>query len=92
MWVHNVPNFQEVIYMKELCKSLDNLPKIVKLIFCLPVLNIVWAIYRIGEGIASKNNLHLVLGILWVVFGPTIGWLLDLICMLLTGHIFWFKA
>ena len=78
--------------MKELCKALDNLPKIVKILLCLPVVNIVWAIYRIGEGIASKNMVHLVLGILWVIVGPTIGWLLDLICMLIFGHIFWFKA
>ena len=61
--------------MKELCKALDNLPKIVKILLCLPVLDIVWAIYRIGEAVANKNVIHLILGILWIFFGATIGWM-----------------
>ena len=32
--------------MKDVVKSFDNLPWLVKLLLCLPVLNIAWAIYR----------------------------------------------
>ena len=78
--------------MKELCKALDNLPKIVKILLCLPVLDIVWAIYRIGEAVANKNVIHLILGILWIFFGATIGWILDLISIIVANRIFWFKG
>ena len=78
--------------MKELCKALDNLPKIVKILLCLPVLDIVWAIYRIGEAVANKNVIYLILGILWIFFGATIGWILDLISIIVANRIFWFKA
>lgn len=78
--------------MKNLCRAIDGLPKIAKVLLCLPIVDIVWAIYRIGEAIANNNVLHLVLGILWIFFGATIGWILDLVSILVTGRIFWFKA
>lgn len=77
--------------MKAYCKWMNGLPRIVKLIFCLPVLDILWAIYRIIGAIAHKNVLHLVLGILWIFFGGTVGWILDLIWILLFNKIFWWK-
>lgn len=78
--------------MKNLCRAIDGLPKIAKVLLCLPIVDIVWAIYRIGEAIANNNVLHLVLGILWIFCGATIGWILDLVSILVTGRIFWFKA
>jgi len=41
--------------MNELVKSMDGLPKIVKVILALPVLDIIWAIYRLCRSI-SKNS------------------------------------
>ena len=32
--------------MNSIVKSFDSLPKIIKFIFALPVLDIIWAIYR----------------------------------------------
>lgn len=78
--------------MKGFCKALDALPKWVKVVLCLPVLDIVWAIYRIAEGVGNKNMLHVVLGILWIFVGGTVLWILDLVSILLTDRIFWFKA
>ena len=66
--------------MKSFVKAMDNLPWIVKLILCLPALDIVWAVYRIVKGLATKNILILVFGILWIVPGIAIGWLIDLLC------------
>ncbi len=77
--------------MKEFCNWLDSQSRLVKILFCLPVIDVVWAIYRIGGAIANKNWLHLVLAILWVVIGPTFGWILDLVCSIVFNHIFWFK-
>ncbi len=66
--------------MKDVVKAFDSLPWIVKLILCLPVLDIAWAIYRIVKGVATKNMLMLVAGILWIIFGCFITWLVDMIC------------
>ena len=66
--------------MKNFVKAMDNLPWIVKLILCLPALDIVWAVYRIVKGVATKNVLILVFGILWIVPGCVFGWLIDLVC------------
>lgn len=60
-------------------KLIDNLPWIAKLILCIPVLNIVWAIYRIVKGVTQNNTVSLVAGIVWIFGACTITWILDLI-------------
>ena len=57
----------------------DDLPWIVKLILCIPALNIVWAIYRIVKGVTENNIVSLVAGIVWIVGSFSITWILDLI-------------
>ena len=66
--------------MKDIVKAFDNLPWIVKLILCLPIVNIVWAIYRICKGVSTNNTLMLVVGICWIIFGSVVLWLVDLVC------------
>lgn len=66
--------------------QMDSLSWIAKFLLCLPVLNIVWAFYRIVKG-ASKNNIvMLIVGIIWIVPGLAIGWVLDMICTILFGR------
>ena len=67
--------------------AIDDLPLIVKIILCIPALDIVWGIYRIVKGYTTKNILMLVIGILWIVPGVAFGWLIDIICILLTGKL-----
>ena len=69
--------------MKDIVKAFDKLPWLVKLLLCIPVLNIAWAIYRICKGASSKNTLMLIVGILWVFFGTTVLWIADLICTII---------
>lgn len=72
--------------MKDLIKSFDNLPWIVKIILCIPVLDIVWAIYRIVKGVANNDLLLVVIGIIWIFGGCTITWLWDIITTILYKH------
>lgn len=69
--------------MKDLIKSFDELPLILKIIFALPGLDIIWAIYRIVKGLATGNSLMLIVGIIWIVAGATICWVLDLVFLIL---------
>lgn len=66
--------------MKDVVKAFDDMPWILKLVLCLPVLNIAWAIYRICKGADTKNTVMLVAGIFWIFLGATVLWLVDLIC------------
>lgn len=72
--------------MKNLVKTFDELPLIVKILLCLPVLNLAYAIYRICKGAAEKNTAILVAGIVWIFLGTTILWVVDLICTIIYKH------
>lgn len=77
--------------MKAFCNWMDDRSRLVKILFCLPILDILWGVYRLGGAIANKDILHIVLAVLWIFFGGFIGWVLDLVFIILTGRIFWFK-
>ena len=61
----------------------DDLPWIVKIIFCIPMLDVIWGVYRIVKGVTEGNVLLIVLGILWIIPGGAICWVVDLITTIL---------
>ena len=71
--------------MKDLIKAIDQLPLIVKILFCIPALDIIWAVYRIVKGIVTNNMLLIIVGILWIVPGAVFAWLIDLVTTILKG-------
>ena len=74
--------------MEEFRKWIDNLPLIVKIILALPVLDgIVYGIYRI----CSDDAPNMILGIIWIVAGATICWVLDIIFLVMKGKVFELK-
>ena len=77
--------------MKAFCNWMDSQSRLVKILFCLPIIDILWGIYRLGGAIANKNVLHIVLAVIWIIWGGFIGWVLDLVFIILTGRIFWFQ-
>ncbi len=74
--------------MKDFFKFMEGLPLLVKIILCIPAIDIVWGIYRILKNYAKKSTLGLVIAILLVFPGAVITWLLDLIFVLLYGKPF----
>ena len=77
--------------MRDFIKWMEEQPRLIRIILCIFVLDISWAVYRIGRAVVNKNWLHMVLGIIWVFVGGSIAWILDLIWMILFDHIFWFE-
>lgn len=73
--------------MKSFVKWFDESPLWVKIIFALPVLDIVWAIYRIVKGAAYGKVWTLIGGILWLILGWGILWVIDLVCVCVWKHI-----
>ena len=75
--------------MKNLIKALDNLPWIVKLILCVPALDIVWCISRVCRSLVKNNLVGVVLGILTIIPGAAFVWVIDLLCVLVNKKIWW---
>jgi hypothetical protein len=70
--------------MKDLVKAFDDLPWILKLILAFPGIDgIAWGIYRIAKGVSKNDNTLIIVGILWVVFGFVIFWVIDLVTIIL---------
>lgn len=64
---------------------MDDLPFIGKVLLCLPLLDLSWGIYRIVKGAELKNTGLLVVGIIWIVLGWNILWVIDIVTTLLMG-------
>lgn len=66
-------------------------PKWLKLVLCLWILDITWAIFRILKAVQNNDMVQLILGILWIIAAGTIGWILDIIWIIVFDYPFWFK-
>jgi len=75
--------------MRDVIKFFDDLPLVVKVIFALPALDILWAVYRLCRSISKENALGIVLGVLMLFFCPAIFWLVDIITLLVMGKVIW---
>ena len=76
--------------MKQFIKAIDDMPFIVKVLLCLPVVDIIWNIYRICKSADKNNTVGIVLAIVVLLLGSyTVVWLVDLICVILNKNIWW---
>ena len=75
--------------MKEAIKFFDDLPWIVKLILCIPALDILWTVYRLLKSLEAKNTVAIVVSVILIFFAPFV-WLVDLICVILNKQVWWF--
>ncbi len=72
--------------MQEFLNEVNGLPLVVKVILCIPVLDIFYCVCRIVKGVVKGDVLWIVLGVLTVFPGAFFMWILDLIWVLLKGH------
>jgi hypothetical protein len=77
------------LLMKDLIKAMDNLDWVIKLILCIPVLDIVWNVYRLLRSIDASNVLGIILSIVLIIGAPIV-WLVDLICVIVNKKVWWF--
>ena len=68
--------------MKGFVKWFDECPLWLKIIFALPGLDIIWAVYRIVKGAAYGKIWTLIGGILWLLLGWAILWIIDIISII----------
>lgn len=67
-------------------KAMDDLPFILKLILALPVLDLIWGIYRLVKGVSKKNLFLTIVGIVWIFAGMAIFWIIDIVTVIISGR------
>ena len=75
--------------MDSIIKTFDNLPKIIKLILCIPAIAIIWMIYRICRSLEKNNMVGVVIAVVLLIVGVPFMWFIDLVCILLKGSVWW---
>lgn len=75
--------------MKDIVKTFDNLPLILKLIVALPGLDIIWNIVRVCRSLAKNNTVNAVIAVILIFVGIPFVWLIDILCILFKGNIWW---
>ncbi len=74
--------------MKDIVKFFDNLPWIIKLILAFPFIDgIAYGIYRIAKGLDKNDMIMVLAGIVWLLVGWAILWIIDLITVILHGKV-----
>ena len=68
---------------------MDDLPLILKIIFALPMLDIVWSVYRIVRSVNNNSIFGIVLGVIILIIGIPFLWLIDIITLILMNKVLW---
>ncbi|MCD8372411.1 MAG: hypothetical protein LUD27_03820 [Clostridia bacterium] len=74
--------------MKSFINTVNGLPLIVKVLLCIPCIEIFYSVCRVINGAAKNDILWIVLGILTIIPGAAFMWIVDLIWVLWKGHAF----
>ena len=75
--------------MKSLINTVDNLPMLFKLLLCIPVVAIFWMIYRIFRSLDKGNMIGVIIAVVLIFVGVPFAWLIDLVCLLVMGKVWW---
>ena len=77
--------------MKGFISAMDNLPMWAKILLAIPMLDIIWVVYRLVKSIDSNNVLGIVLAVILIVIGIPFLWLVDIITIILNGKVLWIE-
>lgn len=67
-------------------KWFENAPLWLKLVFALPGLDIIWAIYRVVKGVTKRDFGLVLIGVIWIVLGWAILWIVDIVSIIINKH------
>lgn len=73
--------------LKKLITTIDELPMLYKFLLCIPLVDIVWTIYRTARSVVADNTVNIIINVVILIVGIPFFWLIDLICLLLNGKV-----
>ena len=71
-------------------KWMDNLSKVLKIVFCIFYLDLTWMVYRIIKFVQEKNWTMVVVWGLIAIFLGWLWWVVDLVVMIAKDELFAF--
>ena len=75
--------------MKNFIESMEKLPVLVKILLALPMLDIIWVIYRIVRSADKQSTFGILLGVIAIIIGIPFLWLIDIITIIVRGNVWW---
>ena len=75
--------------MKSIIKTMDNLPKLIKLILAIPALDIIWVLYRLCRSLDKNNMVGVILCVVLIFVGIPFMWLIDILCIFFKDKVWW---
>ena len=75
--------------MKNFINAMEKLPLWAKIILAIPMLDIIWVVYRLCKSIDKENTLGIVLAVILLVIGIPFLWLIDIITLILSNYVLW---
>lgn len=67
-------------------KWFEEAPLWLKIVFALPGIDIVWAIFRIVKGVTKKDYGLVLVGVLWILLGWIALWVIDIVSIIIKKH------
>lgn len=77
--------------MKGFISTMDNLPLWAKVLLAIPMLDIIWVVYRLIKSIDANNTLGIVLAVILIVIGIPFLWLIDIISLIVMKKVLWIE-
>ena len=75
--------------MKNFILTMEKLPLLAKVLLALPMLDIVWVVYRIVRSADKQSTFGILLGVIMMIVGIPFLWLVDIITILVTANVWW---
>ena len=87
--MYNKGERERSLDMKDYIKWMDGNSKLIKVILALPVINILWWVYRLFRSINDNNVVGIILAIILLFVFPVLA-IIDIVTLIFLDKIIWF--
>ena len=75
--------------MQKFIDSMENFPLWLKVLLAIPMLDIIWVVYRLVKSASKQNIVGIILAVVLIIIGIPFLWLIDIISLLICNHVLW---
>ena len=76
--------------MEDYIKTFDDLPIWAKILLALPVVDLVWGLYRLFKSIKNQHSVGIILAIVLILFA-SFWFIVDIVSLAVQGKVIWFE-
>ena len=75
--------------MKKFINWMDGNSKVLKVVLAIPLLDILWVVYRLFKSLEKKNTIGVIFAVVLIIVGIPFLWLVDIITLVLKDEVLW---